>query len=210
MSTRILFATRSPGKQKELRELAATLPFGFVFPDDAGLYADAEEETLENSETFEGNARRKAEYFARRSGFPTIAEDSGLEVLSLGGAPGVRSRRFAGVTENQDAANNAELLRRLQGAPTARRRARYRCAMVLVEQAGALPRAFEGACDGSILEAPRGTGGFGYDPLFFSDDLNRSFGEATPQEKHGISHRARAFQALAAWLADHPVGPSGR
>ena len=206
MTTRVLFATRSAGKQRELRELGAGLPYEFVVPDDAGLFEQPEEENLENAETFEGNARRKAEYFARRSGLPTVAEDSGLEVLSLGGAPGVRSKRFAGATDDPDAANNAELLRRLHGAPPARRRARYRCVMVWIEQAGAPPRVFEGSSTGSILEAPLGSSGFGYDPLFFSDDLGKSFGEASPGEKHTVSHRGRAFQGLVAWLADHPVG----
>ena len=211
MTARILFATRNSGKQAEFRALGEALPFEVVFPDDAGLYHEADEEALENTDTFEGNARRKAEYFARRSGFPTVAEDSGLEVLSLGGAPGVRSRRFAGASENEDAANNAELLRRLQGAPPARRRARYRCVMVRVGRPGALPEVFEGSCAGSILETPRGSLGFGYDPLFLSDDLKRSFGEATPEEKHAVSHRGRAFRALAERLrSTGPVGSAGR
>ncbi|MSR07361.1 MAG: non-canonical purine NTP pyrophosphatase [Gemmatimonadetes bacterium] len=207
---RILFATRSAGKQREIRELAAGLPYEFVFPDDAGIFEQPEEENLENAETFEGNARRKAEFFARRSGLPTVAEDSGLEVLALGGAPGVRSKRFAGATHDVDTANNTELLRRLHGAAPLRRKARYRCVMVWIEHAGAAPRAFEGATDGVILEAPVGTGGFGYDPLFFSDEVGKTFAEAEPAEKHAVSHRGRAFQQFTAWLAGHPVGAGVR
>lgn len=209
MTARILVATRSAGKQDEFRALATSIPYQLVFPDDAELYYQGDEETLEDAETFEGNARRKAEHFARRSGLPTVAEDSGLEVLSLGGAPGVRSRRFAGAKENEDAGNNAELLRRLQGAPLARRRARYRCVMVFMERAGAIPHVFQGECAGVILEAPRGAGGFGYDPLFRSDELGRTFAEAAAREKHAVSHRGRAFRGLAEWLASHPLSGLG-
>ena len=115
VSGRLLFATRNAGKQREIREILRDPPFEIVFPDGVGLFERAEEQTLETTETFEGNARQKAEYFARRSGLPTAAEDSGIEVMSLGGLPGVRSRRFAPPDPNQDAANNQELLRRLAG-----------------------------------------------------------------------------------------------
>ncbi len=129
-----------------------------------------------------------------------MADDSGLEVFALGGAPGVRSRRWAGASgtpDEVDAANNAELLRRLRGASEARRRARYRCVLVYLEHADAVPRVFEGVCAGSILEQPRGTGGFGYDPLFLSDELDRTFGEASAEEKDAVSHRGRAVRAFA-------------
>jgi XTP/dITP diphosphohydrolase len=96
-----------------------------------------------------------------------------------------------------DAANNAELLRRLLGASEARRRARYRCVLVYLPRPGAVPQVFEGTCGGLVLEAPRGEGGFGYDPLFLSDDLGRTFGEATAEEKDAVSHRGRALRALA-------------
>ena len=197
---RLLAATRSRGKQPEIRRVLEPAGVEVIFPDDAGLREDPVEDTLELAETFEGNARRKAEHFARRSGLPTVADDSGLEVFALGGAPGVRSRRWAdaaGSGEEIDAANNAELLRRLRGAPAQRRRARYRCVLVLLREAGAVPQVFEGVATGSILEEPRGNGGFGYDPLFLSDDLGRTFGEATPEEKDAVSHRGRALRALA-------------
>ena len=197
---KLLAATRSPGKQPEFRRILEPAGIDLVFPDDAGLWEGPIEDTLEVAESFEGNARRKAEHFARLSGRPTVADDSGLEVFALGGAPGVRSRRWAGATGSGpqvDAANNAEVLRRLRGAPEARRRARYRCVLVLLRDPGAVPEVFEGVCGGRILEAPRGEGGFGYDPLFFSDELGRTFGEATAQEKDAVSHRGRALRALA-------------
>src|SRR6185503_272160 len=174
--------------------------FRILFPDDAGLIELSEEERIETAETFEGNARRKAEYFARRSGLPTAADDSGIEVISLGGLPGVRSRRFAPPAADQDAANNAELLRRLKGASPERRRARYRSVIVYLDRPDAMPHTFEGACSGTILDAPRGNGGFGYDPLFLSDDLGKTFGEASAQEKHEISHRGKALRAFVDWL----------
>ncbi len=200
---KLLFASRSAGKQQEVRAALAAAGHEVVFPDDIGIAESAAESGLETEGTFEGNARRKAEYFARLSGLPTVADDSGLEVISLGGEPGVRSRRWAGATGPAaavDAANNAELLRRLAGAPPARRRARYRCALVFMASPAAVPQVFEGACTGAILETASGTGGFGYDPLFLSDDLGRSFGDALPEQKAAVSHRGRAAAALTAWL----------
>jgi XTP/dITP diphosphohydrolase len=197
---KLLAATRSRGKQPEFRRVLEPAGVEVVFPDDVGLWESPIEDTLEVAESFEGNARRKAEHFARLSGLPTVADDSGLEVLALGGAPGVRSRRWAGVTGSGaevDAANNTELLRRLLGASEARRRARYRCVLVYLPRPGAVPQVFEGTCGGLVLEAPRGEGGFGYDPLFLSDDLGRTFGEVTAEEKDAVSHRGRALRALA-------------
>jgi XTP/dITP diphosphohydrolase len=197
---RLLAATRSGGKQPEFRRILAPAGIEVVFPDDLGLFESPAEEALELAESFEGNARRKAEHFARLSGFPTVADDSGLEVLSLGGAPGVRSRRWAGASGTAaeiDAANNAELLRRLRGAPEARRRARYRCVLVFLKTPDAVPEVFQGSCSGRILESPSGTAGFGYDPLFWSDELGKTFGEASAEEKDALSHRGRALEALA-------------
>lgn len=205
---KILGATRSAGKQREFRRLLAPLGAEVVFPDDVGLAEEPAEDALEVGDSFAANARAKAEYFARRSGLPTVADDSGLEVLSLGGAPGVRSKRWAGATGDPaavDAANNAELRRRLAGAPDARRRARYRCVLALVRAPGASAEIFEGSCGGMILDQPRGTGGFGYDPLFFSDDLGKTFGEAGQEEKDAVSHRGRAFQSLIDSLRPPPA-----
>ncbi len=197
---KLLVATRSAGKQPEVRRLLAGSGLDPVFPDDLMLFEEPAEEALEQSDSFLTNARMKAEYFARRSGMATVADDSGLEVFHLLGAPGAQSRRWAGASGTPaevDAANNAELLRRLLGAPEAKRRARYRCVLVLMRSVGALPEVFEGNCGGRIIEAPKGTHGFGYDPLFFSDELGKTFGEASEGEKDGVSHRGRAFRALA-------------
>jgi len=199
----LLIATRNPGKQREIAQILADVPYALVFLTDTGITEKAEEATLELAESFEGNARRKAEYFARLSGMPTAADDSGIEVFALGGKPGVHSRRFAmpgGPTEVQDAANNRELLRRLVGLPEGRRRARYRCVVAFVPRPDAAAVTFEGVCTGRILDEPRGTGGFGYDPLFHSDDLDITFGEASPEAKDAVSHRGRAFRAFAEWL----------
>jgi XTP/dITP diphosphohydrolase len=196
---KLLAATRSAGKQREFRRVLEAAGLEVVFPDDVGLYPSRAEDGLELGETFEANARRKAEHFARLSGLPTVADDSGLEVLSLGGAPGVRSRRWAGAAGTDaevDAANNAELVRRLAGATGPRRNARYRCVLVYLPKPGAVPAVFEGICTGRILESPRGAGGFGYDPYFYSDELGKSFGEAAPEEKDTVSHRGRALRAL--------------
>ncbi len=205
MKPPLLVATRSSGKQGEITKILADLPFRVIFPDEAGIIETSIEDKLEDAGSFEGNARRKAEYFAQRSNLPTVADDSGIEVFSLGGKPGVHSKRFAMPSPHQDQANNQELLRRLAGAPEEQRRARYRCCVVFLKDPGALPRTFEGMCTGRILTEPCGTGGFGYDPLFWSDDLDRCFGEVEAEEKHAVSHRGRAFRAFAAWLAENPI-----
>ncbi len=196
---RLLFATRSHGKQREARGILEAAGHEVVFPDEVGVPESAAEAGLEVADSFETNARTKAEYFQRKTGLPTVADDSGLEVLSLGGMPGVRSKRWASATgspHDVDLANNAELLRRLRGAPASKRSARYRCVLVLLRRDGAVPEVFEGACAGRILDQPQGDGGFGYDPLFWSGDLAKTFGEATETEKAAVSHRGRALQGL--------------
>jgi XTP/dITP diphosphohydrolase len=201
---KILFATRSKCKQREFKRVLEAAGIEVVFPDDVNLFESREEDQLESHDSFQTNARVKAEYFAKRSGLPTVADDSGLEVLSLGGAPGVRSKRWAGASgsaEQVDQANNAELLRRLRGATENRRHARYRCVLVYLPAYHAVPQVFEGSTTGTILEAPRGSDGFGYDPLFLSDDLGKSFGEATPEEKDSVSHRGRALAAFITGVA---------
>ena len=196
---KLLVATRSAGKQREMARVLEGAGHEIVFPDDAGVYESATEDALELGETFEANARLKAEYFAKRSGLPTVADDSGLEVFSLGGAPGVRSKRWAGATGSAaeiDAANNQELRRRLLGAEESRRRARYRCVLVLLRTPSSLPEIFEGSCTGTIVTEPRGSSGFGYDPWFLSDELGKTFGEASADEKAAVSHRGRALAKL--------------
>jgi len=200
----LLVATRSGGKQREVRRILEPNGHRVLFPLDAGLPEQPEEARLEIHDGFAANALAKAAYFSRRSGLPAVADDSGLEVLSLAGAPGVRSKRWAGVdgpAAAVDAANNAELLRRLIGAPEAMRRARYRCVLAFLPAPNAVAQYFEGECDGVILHAPRGREGFGYDPLFFSNELGKTFGEARPEEKDAVSHRGRALRALAEYLA---------
>jgi XTP/dITP diphosphohydrolase len=196
---KILAATRSRGKQEEIRRILTPGGLQVVFPDDIWLRESNEDDALEAAETFEGNARRKAEYFVRLSSLPTLADDSGLEVFALGGAPGVRSKRWAGASGTPaevDAANNAELLRRLAGLADAQRVARYRCVLIFLRSSGAVPLVCYGDCTGRILEAPKGSGGFGYDPLFFSDELGKTFGEALAEEKDVVSHRGRALRAF--------------
>ena len=200
---KLLAATRSPGKQREIRRILEPAGIAVTFPDEAGVWESPAEDALELGDSFEINARAKAQYFARAIGLPTFADDSGLEVFALGGAPGVRSRRWAGAggpPEAVDAANNAELLRRLAGAPESRRRARYRCVLVLFRTPEGPSETFEGSTSGLILEQPRGSGGFGYDPFFYSDELGKSFGEADPEEKDAVSHRGRALRSMLAAL----------
>lgn len=196
---KLLFATRSKGKQVEVRRVLEAAGHTVVFPDDAGVPETIAEEQLEISDSFETNARSKAEYFLKKTGLPTVADDSGLEVFSLGGQPGVRSKRWAGASGSPlqiDQANNAELLRRLSGAPESKRRARYRCVLVLLKSPSAIPETFEGVCGGRILEQPAGQEGFGYDPLFFCDALEKSFGQADGDEKDRVSHRGQALEKL--------------
>jgi XTP/dITP diphosphohydrolase len=194
---KLLVATRSPGKTREIRELFAGLPFDVMFPADRLLERLPEEADLERGTTYIENAVAKARYFAQRSGLPTVADDSGIEVDALGGAPGIHSARWAGAGgPDLDARNNAQLVQRLAGVPEPQRTARYRCVVVYLETASSVPEIVEASCEGFVLTELRGTGGFGYDPLFFSTDLRMSFGEAPAAAKHRVSHRGRAFRAL--------------
>lgn len=197
----VVLATRSEGKLRELRAMFGEAGIAVHDLRDVGLGAeDPAEDALEVHESFEENARAKARWFAARlPGRVVIADDSGLAVDALGGAPGVRSKRWAGSAATGaalDAANNAALLRALEAH--ADRAARYVCVVVATD--GRREWTARGECRGRILRGPEGQGGFGYDPLFRSDELGRSFGEATPAEKARVSHRGRAFRALLeAW-----------
>lgn len=196
----LLIATRSTGKLRELRALFRDAGLAVFDLEEAEVPFTAAEDELENAETFEGNALAKARYFARLARRPVIADDSGLEVAALGGHPGVRSKRWSGRDDLSgaplDEANNARLLQALRGV--ADRRARYVCVAAFVD--GVRQVTFRGTASGQILERPRGSGGFGYDPYFLSDDLGITFAEATVQQKERVSHRGRAFRALVAWL----------
>jgi len=209
---KLLVATRNRHKLEEIR---AILGPGFEcrsledFPDAPRV--------TEDGRTFAENAEKKARALAQwlagrpeaRSGQPwlVLADDSGLETDALDGAPGVCSARFAaeeadGPENCSDAANNAKLLRLLRDAPPERRGARFRCVMALSSVPPGETRFFEGVCEGRILEAPRGTGGFGYDPLFAPEGGRRAFAEMSAEEKNRLSHRARALAALKAWARD--------
>jgi XTP/dITP diphosphohydrolase len=202
MSEPYLLATRSLGKLYELRPMFSAAGLDIIDLDAAGIAESAEEDRLEEFDTFEENALSKAKYFRAKSGLVTIADDSGLEVLALGGAPGVRTKRWSGRTDLEgralDVANNEFLLRKLETSTD--RRARYVCVAALVDASG--QRTFRGETEGEILESPRGEGGFGYDPLFLSSDLGITFAEAERAVKERESHRGRAFAKLIAWLAE--------
>lgn len=191
---KLMVGTRSAGKTREIRELFAGLPFQLAFPAERLLEPLPEEADLERSTSYSENAAAKARYFAARAGWPTVADDSGIEVEALGGAPGPRSARWA--LEATDAANNALLLEQLAGVPAERRAARYRCVVAFLTTPSSVPEIVEATCEGFILPEPRGTGGFGYDPLFYSTELQMTFGEAPAAAKHRVSHRGRAFRAL--------------
>lgn len=198
--TRLLLATRSAGKLRELAPLLTAAGFAPVTLDSAGIGEAPHEDAIEAHETFEANALAKARHFFAISGLPTLADDSGLCVEALGGRPGVRSRRWCGRRDllgvALDEANNAMLLSSLK--PGVPRSARFVCAAAYVDEDGDIVR--RGETEGRILEAPAGGGGFGYDPLFFSDELGRGFGEVAPDVKAGVSHRARALAALLSAL----------
>lgn len=191
---KLLIGTRSAGKTREIRELFVGLPFEIAFPADRLLEPLPEEADLERTMSYVENAVAKARYYATRGGLPAVADDSGIEVDALGGAPGPRSARWS--ESGTDAENNRLLLERLAGVAERERSARYRCVVAFLATPSSVPEIVEATCDGFILTEPRGSGGFGYDPLFFSTDLKMSFGEAAAAAKHRVSHRGRAFRAL--------------
>jgi XTP/dITP diphosphohydrolase len=201
----ILLATRSRDKAREIRQiLDAASGSRIVTLDEIGLAATPEEDGIEVFDSFLDNAHAKADFFLRRSGLSTIADDSGICVAALHNAPGVRSRRFAPAAAGASGAaadrlNNEHLLQQLRGVPAPERAAYYACAAVL-HRPDQYRTAALGTCSGFILEQPRGSHGFGYDPLFLLPAAGLSFGEIDPALKNRVSHRARAFRALAAAL----------
>jgi XTP/dITP diphosphohydrolase len=197
VATPVLVATRSEDKLREIQQIAAALSeVRFVTLTDAGIPWSEQEESLEVFETFEENALAKARYFHGRSGMPVLADDSGLCVDALDGGPGVRTKRFSGRTDlsglDLDRANNQHLLDVLAGCP-APRTARYVCAIALVTCDGQ-ERVFRGTLEGEILDSPRGTGGFGYDPLFYVPELKAALAEVDAEVKNRISHRSEAVR----------------
>ncbi|MFW6083735.1 MAG: non-canonical purine NTP pyrophosphatase [Gemmatimonadota bacterium] len=205
----VLLATRNDHKLVEIRDLLQDVPIRIVSPDDVGIPPDPGEDGVERWETFEANALAKAAWFRERSGLPTLADDSGLCVDALHGAPGVWSRRFAPDEEigpeGRDTANNRHLLRLLRGRPPAERSAHYRCALALIAETFQV--VVFGRCDGSIATETRGGGGFGYDPLFVVPGLGDTFGELPPAVKAERSHRAAAVRGMRPWLAPMCAAP---
>ncbi len=188
----LLIATRNIFKLKELRDLLGCRGRLVIGAGELPGLPPVEED----GETFEVNARKKARVLSAAAGLWTLADDSGLEVDALGGAPGVRSARFAG-GHGDDAANNRRLLGLMQGL--ADRRARFRCVLALCSPSGEC-RTVEGVCQGRIIDRPRGHAGFGYDPLFVPEGGNRTFAELSAVEKNRLSHRGRALRrALEQW-----------
>jgi XTP/dITP diphosphohydrolase len=192
---KVVVASRNAHKVREIAAIFAEegVPFELVNIDDLTPGT----ELIEDEDTFEANAIVKARQAVAATGMPAIADDSGIEVDALGGAPGVRSARYAGDPSN-DQRNNEKLLAALQGVPPERRTARYRCSAAFVDGTEAIVRS--GTCEGRVLEAPRGTGGFGYDPLILIEELGQTMAEISPEVKNRLSHRSAAFRALAAAL----------
>ena len=198
MKRPLVFATRNRGKLVELRELLPGVEVRSL--DDVHV-----PEVVEDKDTFAGNATKKAREVSAATGLPALADDSGLEVDALGGAPGVYSARYAG-EHHDDAANNAKLLAALAGVSADKRTARFHSVLALADVTGPLGAetiTADGTCEGVILDAPRGTGGFGYDPLFYSPELGMTFAEAGVGPKSDLSHRARAMQAIKQRLLDY-------
>jgi len=196
---RLVIATGNAGKLREFRCLLAGLPFELTNSAELGLPAPDE-----TGVTFLANALLKARHAAVLSGSAAIADDSGLEVDALSGAPGIYSARYAGLGAD-DAANNAKLIGALAGLPQEQRRARYRCALVFVENAAdARPLIAEADWQGFILDTPRGGGGFGYDPYFWLPDLGKTAAELPPAEKNRLSHRGKALRTLRDRLTARP------
>jgi XTP/dITP diphosphohydrolase len=186
-----MLGTRNRKKRAEIVEILGDLPLEFGDLQDRSDVPEIEE----TGTTFEANARLKAEAVARATGAWTLGEDSGLVVPGLHGRPGVHSARYAG-KQGDDQANNARLLAELAPLPADRRAAYYVCVAVLADPRGEIRATAEGRCHGVILAAARGTGGFGYDPLFLIPEFHRTFGELSARIKHALSHRARALERL--------------
>jgi XTP/dITP diphosphohydrolase len=202
---RVLIATSNPGK---LRDFAgAALPHGIEIVSLSNVASLPE--VKEDGDTFEANARKKAEHYSRHApGEIVLADDSGLEVDALGGAPGVHSARYAAdqphlLTNNtDDQANNARLLREIKKVLPQNRNGRFVC-VIAAARDGEVLAVFRGQAEGTILDRPRGSNGFGYDPLFCFPQIQKTFAELTPEEKASFSHRGEAFRKFISWSIDH-------
>jgi XTP/dITP diphosphohydrolase len=201
---RIYIATSNQGKLRDFGAIAAPSAIEI-----AGIPSFRELPTVvEDAPTFETNAQKKAEHYSRYvPGECVLADDSGLEVDVLHGAPGIYSARYAASPNHpntSDAENNAKLLQELAGVPDERRQARFVCAIAIAKDGETLAT-FRGIASGTILKQARGSGGFGYDPLFLFPDLDRTFAELTADEKATISHRGQAFRKLLQWFLDSDI-----
>jgi XTP/dITP diphosphohydrolase len=202
---RVLIATSNPGKLRDFGGAAS--PHGIEIASLANFTSLPE--VKEDGGTFEANARKKAEHYSRyAAGEIVLADDSGLEVDALGGAPGVHSARYAAeqphlLTNNtDDQANNARLRRELKKFPPENRTGRFVC-VIAAARDGETLAAFRGQAEGTILDRPRGSNGFGYDPLFYFPQLQKTFAELTPEEKANYSHRGEAFRKFISWWMEH-------
>lgn len=201
---RIAIASRNPHKLREITRICVEWPVEWLTATEGD---DRWPDVEETGETYLDNARLKARAVAGFVDEPALADDSGIEVDALGGRPGPRSARFAG-EDATDQANLQELIRAVRGIPAAGRTARYRCVAVLGFPGGEELVA-EGTCEGTLVPKPRGTGGFGYDPIFVPAGWDRTMAELTDEEKDRISHRGRALRALRA-LVETPQVPRSR
>ena len=198
--SRLIVATGNPGKLREFKALLEDVRVGGAPYELLGLAEVHLPSPPETGDSFLANAMLKAEHAAASTGAAALADDSGLEVDALGGAPGIYSARYAqdepSSEQNIDAANNAKLLRKLEGLPLERRTARYQCALVLIDARFPAPLIAQASWEGVILDAPRGTGGFGYDALFWLPQQQQTAAQLPPQDKNRLSHRGKALRAL--------------
>ena len=194
----LLVATNNAGKARELSQLLSDFPLRLRL---LGEFPDIDE-AEETGETFAENATIKALHYSAHTRLLTLSDDSGLVVDALGGAPGVRSARYAG-REATYAERMSKLIGELDATGDAERRARFVCVIAVADPSAGTLHIFEGACEGRIARAPRGTGGFGYDPLFIPDGHEQTFGELPPEVKHTLSHRAHALRQAVRHLCEH-------
>ncbi len=192
--SRLVLGTGNPGKVDELRALLSDVAVEVI----PGHTLDDPPTVEEDAKTLTGNAKKKARAFRKATGLPALADDTGLEVAALDGDPGVHTARFAGPNCTPED-NKQRLLEVLDGVDD--RRARFRTVVALIGRDGTV-HTFEGVCEGTITTAPRGEGGFGYDPLFRPQDHDQTFAEMPPEAKNEISHRRKALDAVRAFLAD--------
>jgi XTP/dITP diphosphohydrolase len=196
---RIVLASGNAGKLREIRAVLAPLGLELTAQDTLGIPSPAE-----TGATFEENALLKARYASLEANLPAVADDSGIEVHALGGRPGVFSARYAGAGAT-DQENVRKLLEELRDVPAEARGARFCCVIAYVATADATPLLVDGSWEGTILFEPRGTSGFGYDPVFLPGGFDRSAAELAPVEKNAVSHRGKALRALAARLGNPGV-----